>query len=171
MATVETRFQGVLIDGLQTPASVISYLGIPDSHGIAASVAGAQVWAQAIDGVIAGAFTELSVQMIVPLPGGIKAPTGATWQASRVEQTGTIMFSATGTDRRWGQSLPSLSNAVLSGGKIDMANAAIIALIDLLLNPTDLFTNPQLQVLEAALDALLSFRPYSQLRKRSLRVQ
>lgn len=171
MATVEIRFQGVLIDGLQTPASVISYLAIPDSHGLAATVAGAQVWAQAIDGVVAGAFTDLSAQLIVPLPGGIKAPTGATWAASRVEQTGVFTFSATGTDRRYGFTVPSISNAVLLAGKPDLANAAIIALIDLLLNPTDLFTNPQLQVLEAALDALLSFREYAQLRKRSLRVQ
>lgn len=171
MADVETRYEGVLIDGQQVAAHVTSYLAIPDSHGIAASVAGAQIWAAAIDGVTDAAFTQILATMVVPLPGTIKKPTGATWLASRSNQTGTIMFSATGTTRRWGQSIPALSNAAISGGQMDLTNAAVVALIDLLLNPTDLFTNSTLQVLEAALDALLGFRPYAQLRKRSARVQ
>lgn len=171
MATVETQFQGSILDGLQTAGFITSYLGIPDSHGIAALVAGCQVWAQAVNGVIDGALTDLHVQMVVPLPGGLNAPTGATFLASRVEQTGVFSFSATGTDRRWGFAVPSLSSSVLSGGKINMANSAIVALKDLLLNPTDLFTNPQLQVLEAALDALLSFRKCFELRKRSMVTQ
>jgi hypothetical protein len=171
VANVETQFQGVLVDGLHTTGSVTSYLSIPDSHGIADLIAGCQVWGEAVDGVTDGAFTELNVQLIVPLPGELKAPTGATWEASRIEQTGVISFSATGSDRRWGFAIPSLSSSVLSRGTIDMANAAIVALIDLLLNPTDLFTNSQQQVLEAALDALLSFRKRTQLRKRSLVIQ
>lgn len=168
MTNIETQFQGVLVDGLRTTGSVTSYLGIPDFDTLSQAASGCQVWAQAIDGVTDGAFTQLGVQLIVPLPTGMKAPTGATWAASRVEQTGVFSFSATGTDRRWGFAVPSLSSSVLSGGKIDMANTAIVALIDLLLNPTDLFTNPQMQVLEAALDALLSFRKRAQLLRSSL---
>ncbi len=171
MANLETRFQGSLVDGLNTPGSVTSYLSIPDSHTLAQVASGCQVWAAAIDGVADGAFLEINADLIVPLPGGLKSPTGATWRASRIEQTGVFSFSATGTDRHYGFAVPSLSNAVIVNRTIDMANTAITALIDLLLNPTDLFTNPQMQVLEAALDALLTFRPRTQLRKRGLVIQ
>ncbi len=108
--------------------------------------------------------------MAPALPGGLKAATGATWLASRIGQTGVLSFSATGTDRRYGQALPALANATIVGGQLDMTNAAIAALITLLLNPTGYFTNPQNQSLEAALDALLSFRQYALLARRSTRV-
>lgn len=171
MPNVETRFEAVLVDGMQTAARSTSYLSIPDSNGLYQIVAGSQVWAQALDGVTDGAITELAIELVVPLPTGIKGPTGATWEASRAAQTGVISFSATGSDRRWGFAIPSLSSATLSGGKVDLTNAAIVALVDLLLNPTDLFTNPQQQVLEAALDALLSFRQRALYLKRHLGIQ
>jgi hypothetical protein len=171
MADLGVQYQGVVVDGLLTPGSVVSYLSMPDGTTLGQAVSGAAVWAAAIDGTIDGAFTQLQVTITPHLPDGLKSATGTTWAASRIEQTGVIDFSATGTSRRWGFALPSLSNSVIRSGHIDLANAAIVALIDLLLNPTDLFSNPQQQVLEAALDALISFRKRAQLRKRSLDLQ
>jgi len=40
--------------------------------------------------------------------------------------------------------------------------------VDLLLNPTGYFTNPNQLSLEAVLDGLITFRKYTQLRKRSM---
>jgi hypothetical protein len=171
VTTYGVQFQGVLVDGLLTPASVISYLGLPGTATLDQAVSAAGVWAAAIDGCVAGAFTQVAVYVTPPLPGGLKGATGTTWAASRVEQTGTFDFSATGTSRVYGQSLPSLSNAVVSAGKIDLSNPDVIAFVDLMLNPTGLFTNPQLQSLGVLLEAFISFRKRSQLFQSSMDLQ
>jgi hypothetical protein len=120
-----------------------------------------------MDGVTDGAFRQVWATIKPTLPGGLKSATGATWAASDITKTGIIDFSATDTSRRWGQAIPTLADAVIVNGKIDTTNAAIVALVDLLLNPTGFFTNADNQSLEAALDALISFRQYLIRRKRT----
>lgn len=171
MANVGVQYQAVVLDGLNTPASITSYLSMPDGTTIGQAVSGAGVWAAAIDGVIDGAFQQVSVYITPPLPAGLKGATGATWEASRVEQTGNFSFSATGTSRRYGQAIPSLAGAVVVSGKIDLTNPDVIAFVDLLLNPTDLFTNENQQVLEVLLDAFISFRKRTNLRRSSVSLQ
>lgn len=170
MANIPVQFRGTLVDGMVLPGSVVSYLNLPDTATLAQLQSAAGVWAAALDPCMDVAFTALSAAIVPSLPGGLKGATGATWLASRMAQTGTITFSATGTSRRYGQAIPGLANATISGGQLDMANAAIAALIALLLNPTGFFTNPQNESLVAALDALLSFRQYANLGERSERV-
>jgi hypothetical protein len=161
------QFRGVLIDGNLIPGNVFSYLSLPDTSTLAQANSALGVWAQAIDGCVDGAFEQVYATIAPTLPDGLKAATGTTWLASRMPQTGVLDFSASGTSRRYGQALPSLSDATLTSGTLDINNAAIQALISLLLNPTGAFTNAQQQSLEAALDALLSFRKYSKLYQRS----
>lgn len=167
MANVPLHFSAAVRDGLQTAAPLTSYLLVPDSTSLATLIGDLGTWATTIDACIDGAIVDLSARLTPALPAGLKAATGATWLASRVEQTGVLNFSASGSDRRYGQALPSLSNAVIAGGKIDLSNTAIVALVSLLTNPANDFTNAQSQTLEAALDALISFRQRADLRKTS----
>jgi hypothetical protein len=85
-----------------------------------------------------------------------KAPTGATFVASRVEQTGVLNFSNTATSRRYGQALPSIRSNLLTAGKIDLKDAALAALVALLTSGP--FTNAAQQVLAALVDAIIAFR-------------
>lgn len=170
MATLEVQYRGTVVDGIDVHGELVSYLGLPDTATLAQTSSALGVWAAAMDGCIDGAFTSVSAVIVPSLPGGLKAATGTTWAASRISQTGIIDFSATGTSRRYGQALVSFSNAAITNGQFDLTNAAVQALISLLLNPTGFFTNPDIQSLEAALDALLSFRkrPYTAQRSRVL---
>lgn len=158
MADLEVQYRGQLVDGAMVNGIVVSYLALPDTATLAQTSSALGIWAAAVDGCIDGAFQGVSATIVPPLPGGLKGATGATWMASRMGQTGIIDFSATGTSRRYGQALPSFSNAAIRNGQFDLTNAAVQALIALLLNPTGFFTNQEQQSLEAALDALLSFR-------------
>jgi hypothetical protein len=167
MANLQVQYRGEVQDGIGTHANVISYLLLPDTATLAQTASALGVWTRAVDGCVDGIFTSVGAVILPALPAGLKAGTGATWLASRVQQTGIIDFSATGTSRRYGQALPSFSSAAIVGGQFDLSNAAVQALIALLLNPTGFFTNTQQQVLEAALDALLSFRKHSYLQQRS----
>lgn len=160
MANLSVQYSGALIDGLQLPVKITSPLSLPDTATLAQAVSGLGVWAAAMDGVTDGAFTQVWATIQPTLPGGLKGPTGTAWEASDITKTGIIDFSATGTGRRWGQAIPTLASAVIVSSKIDVTNAAIVALVDLLTNPTGYFTNADNQSLEAALDALISFRQY-----------
>ncbi len=170
MTNLGVQFEATIVDGMSIPGSAIGYLVLPDTSTLAQMQSAIGVWSQAIDGCIDGAITQVLATLTPTLPDGLKAPTGATWLASRIAQTGILTFSASGTTRRYGQALPSLSNATIAGDQVDMSNAAIAALIALLLTPTGFFTNPQNESLVAALDALLSFRQHTLLRLRSTRV-
>jgi hypothetical protein len=167
VAQLAVNYSGALIDGLELPVKLTSPLSLPDTATLAQAVSGLGVWAAAMDGVTDGAFRQVWATIQPALPGGLKAASGATWAASDITKTGIIDFSATGTARRWGQAIPTLAAAVIVNGKIDVTNAAIIALVDLLTNPTGFFTNADQQSLEAALDALISFRQYLIRRLRS----
>jgi hypothetical protein len=170
MAKYTVQLRGMVLDGLLIPGTVTSYLYLDDTVTLAQAVAALGVWAAAVDGTIDGAFEQVLATITPSLPGGLKAATGATWAASRMMQTGVIDFSATGTTRRYGQSLPSLASSAVVAGQLNMADANIAALIALLTNPTDLFVNPTNQALEAALDGSLSFRKYPLLGLTSQRV-
>jgi hypothetical protein len=167
VANVPLRFTAVVRDGLLTAAPLTSYLLVPDSTSLATLVGDLGTWATDMDACIDGAIIDVSARLTPALPAGLKAATGATWLASRVEQTGILNFSATGSDRRYGQALPSLSNAAIVAGKIDLTNASIVALVSLLTTGANDFTNQESQALGVAIDALISFRKRIDLRKSS----
>lgn len=171
MADVGVDFTATITDGLLTPAKVAAYLSVPDSTSLATLIAELDTWAGAIDACVDGALSDVRAA-VIPLspPAGLKGPTGATWLASRVEQTGILNFSATGSDRRYGQALPSVRNTAIVSGKLNLSDAQIAALITLLTNPANLYTNRALQQLEAALDAFISFRQRAYLAKTSFEI-
>jgi hypothetical protein len=167
MANISCRFVAVARDGLLVSAPITSYLLVPDTTSVSSLVSSLSTWSTTVDACIDAAITDVSARLVPPLPAGLKAPTGATWESSRVEQTGVINFSAAGSSHRYGQALPSISNGAISSGKINLTNTAIQSLIALCSNPANNFTNAESQALGGAIDALLSFRKRADLRKTS----
>lgn len=170
MTNLPLQFEGTIVDGQSIPGQVVAYVTLPEDSTLLNLQAAMGVWAQAVDACVDGAFTQVVASLVPGLPGGLKGATGATWASSRIAQTGIITFSASGTTRRYGQALPSLSNSTIAMNTLDITNTAIQALIDLMVNPTVPFANSSNESLVAALDALLSFRQHSLLRIRSTRV-
>jgi hypothetical protein len=156
MANVPLHFSATVRDGLGTEASTTAYLNPSDTTTLAGLVADLGTWLTDLDAVTDGLIRGTRIEITPALPGGLKTATGATFQASRVEQSAVLNFSATGTTRKDGMVIPAVSNAAIVAGKVDLTNAAITALIALLSGGN--YTNPYNQVLVGLLDAILTFR-------------
>lgn len=156
MANVAAHYSLTIRDGLGVEASTVAYVVVPDTTTLAGIAAAAGTWALDVDATIDGAITGLRVELAPALPGGLKAATGATWAASRVEQTGVLNFKNATTKYRFGMPLPSIRSDVISTGKIDLTDTAIAALITLLTSGA--FSNTAQQALTALVDAIISFR-------------
>lgn len=160
--TLAIRLQAMIVDGLNTQAIATAYATIDPGATFSAISTEFQAWVAAIDAMSDGQVTAAWLSAIPALPSGIK--TAAT-DASRVEQTGVLNFSATGTPRRWGEAIPALSTSstVVSGGKIVLTTGDPAAqLAALMTTPSsDLeYTNEGGQPLSSLRDTLISFRKY-----------
>lgn len=161
MANVPMHFSARIIDGLGTEATTVAYLLAPDTNTIAGVITALDSWAGYLDAVTDGAITALSVKMTPALPGGLKGATGATWQASRVEQTAVLNFGNNTTTRKFGEVIPAFSNSLISSGKVNLLAGAITNFIGYLQGTPvtgGSFTNTASQALAALIDAILSFR-------------
>jgi hypothetical protein len=156
MANIPLHFSARIVDGLGTEATTTAYLSPADTTTLADLVTSLGTWLTNVDAVTDGLIRDTRIEIKPGLPGGLKTATGATFQASRVEQTGTLNFSVAGSTRKDGVVIPAISNSAIVSGKLDLTNAAIQALITLLTNGN--YTNPYNQVIVGLLDAILSFR-------------
>lgn len=156
MTNVPLHFSATVVDGLSTEASTIAYGLYPDSTTIAELVTALNGWVTDVDACIDGAIIRNHIELTPGLVGGIKAPTGATFVASRVEQTAVLNFSNADSPHKFGQALPSVRSALLTNGKIDLGDTAMAALIALLTSGA--FTNTAQQALVALVDAIVAFR-------------
>jgi hypothetical protein len=112
-----------------------------------------------LDAVIDGMITGGRVNVVLPPDGAWKDAPGAD---SFDERTGVFNFTNDATKYKFGIKVPSISNDVLSGGKIDLSNTDVLALLATL---TAAFThgefvNPGLHTLVALADAFLAARKY-----------
>jgi hypothetical protein len=158
MPTVPVQFSITERDGLGTEAANCFY-GEADDGATAAQLAAQWASVAALqDAITDGQIIRGSVTLH-QLPGaGLKA---APLPGSRVEQTAVFNLSATGTTRRNGFDIPTLSDAVILAGKVDLANALVTAFWNGLAATGGIvrFTNAYGQPLITLIDVLLSFRP------------
>jgi hypothetical protein len=155
--TLPIRLSVTVRDELGTEASEVFYgLADPTSTLATAEAAWATLTAD-LDPVLSAQIVRGAISFPCTPAGGLKA---APVAGSRVEQTGVINFSNPITTRRFGEDLPGLSNDVIVGGKINLADAGIAALIALLSVPgaSLTYTNFAQQALNGVIDAVLSFR-------------
>jgi len=134
---------------------------VPEAATLTQLQAGWQAFATALDGVTDVAITGGRIDVIQSFVGADKgAGAGIAKAGSRVEQTGIVNFGAVGTRHRWGFAIPGLANAKIVAGKLNLTDAAVITLTDLIKGALagGKYANPNSQLITTVIDALLSFR-------------
>lgn len=161
MANKNVRFSASIVDGLGTKATTTSYGVVPDTVTLAGIMTAQGAWVAALDGVTDGAITGSSVTIVSgPLATDKGAGAGKPTLDSRVEQTGVVNYTNGVNTHPWGEAIPALANATITSGKLDLANAAVIAFNAILTGALagGNYTNPYLQAITGIKDAILSFR-------------
>lgn len=161
MANQAVRFSASLVDELGTSASTTAYGLVPDTVTLAQISTSWASWAAALDGITGGAITGGRIDLVKGATGADKGNgAGKPATGARVEQTGIVNFTNAANAHRWGEAIPSLANGMIVGGKLNLADAAVIAFNALLTGALNggTFTNPYLQALTGVKDAILSFR-------------
>lgn len=145
MANIPLHFSASVIDGFNVRTTTDAYLDLPDTTTLAQLISAEGSWLSAIDLVIDGAIINNQILLRPTAPTGLKAPTGSTWSASRNGYQGLFRWDVTGTQARYSSALPSISNSVLSAGKINLANASVSAYVALITTSGNHYTNPENQ--------------------------
>jgi hypothetical protein len=158
MANVPLHFSATVVDGFSVKRATDAYLNLPDSTTLAQLAAAQGTWLTDLDAVIDGAIVNSQIRVVPELPTGLKGASGATWAASRVNQTGILRFDSTGTTARWSNILPSVSNAVIVNNKIDLTNTNVAAYVTLFTTSGNHYNNPQNQQIIDLAAALVTFR-------------
>lgn len=165
---VNTRvqFSATLTDELGTKASTVSDVFGDDAQTVVQIGASAAAWAAALDAASSAQITRLEACVILPLTGLKAAPIAG----SRVEQTAVINLKAGTTGRKWGIAIPSVRDALIVANKLDLGNAAVTTFVALLQGAAlgGLYTTPYGNALGTVVDAILSFRKRTALRRSSM---
>lgn len=161
--TLPVYLSARIVDGLQIEARTTAYALIDPTASWSDVLSFLTDWLTKLDACTDGQIVGGTITAVPALPGGLK---GAPVDTSRVEQTGIINFSATGTTHRWAEIIPALSDGgtVTSSGKIVLTSGAPVPnLIGVLLGGSGLleWTNSNQQVLSAFKDSLISFRQHN----------
>lgn len=124
---------------------------------VAQAVAAWGANATALDAIIGGQIIGGGVEVLRPATGK-----GAPVGGSRVEQTGVFDFTNATTPHRFGVAVPSLADAVISGGTILLTEDGVVDVwLDILeaaITGGGVYTNAAQQAIVALADAFLSFR-------------
>jgi hypothetical protein len=159
--TVPVTFSVTVIDHEGVEASAPYYALADPTKTIANMLADWQATALLIDGVTAGQILRGKITVGADIgafvtAGGKSAPIAG----SLVEHTGVFNYSNAVTGRRFGLTVPALSQTKVVSGKIDLADAAVAALIAGLKGAIAIghWVNTAEQSLVALVDALVSFR-------------
>lgn len=154
----------MILDEQQIEAEAVAYALIDPSATFGDVIATLNVWLGDVDACTDGQIVASRLELMPALPGGLKP---APVVGSRVEQTGTLMFTAAGTTHRAPSMVPALSNnsGVISGGRVVLTSGSPPAnLRDLLVGGGTAameWTNAWQQALVGFSDALISFRPHN----------
>lgn len=154
--TVPARFSFTIVDELGVEASIQAYLLVDPLCTAADLSAGWQTMATAIDGITGGQITRGQAVVVEAMTGGKGSPAAG----SRVEQTGVFDYGTAVGTHVWGQAIASLADSVISGGKINLANANVIAYQAVIPGTITLgeYANSSFQALTTFKDCFISFR-------------
>ena len=158
--TLAARFVAKIADEQAIEALTTSYVILDPTATQADITTLWQDWLTDLDACTDGQIIASWYTVSPALPGGLKS---APVTGSRVEQTGLLNFTATGSAQRYATAIPALSNGptVVSGGKIVLTSGDPIPLfITLLLTGAALlqYTNDVQQSLVSLRDTLITFR-------------
>jgi hypothetical protein len=159
MATIFGHVSLQLLDALGVTVSAPFYTNIDDTKTIAQLMTQAGNLASAVDPVTDSQITQISVQIIGTIPGGLKTSPAAT---AENERTGLLNFSQTGSPYKYGVDIPAIADSKIVNGKIDLTDGDITFLITLLTSAGTVFSyvSTAIKTLVRLIDALLSFRKH-----------
>jgi hypothetical protein len=155
--TQPVRLSYTIQDELGTKASETFYALVDPASTVTQLAAEWQALASLIAAVSDGGIPRGSIALL-------EVPTAPITPAagSRVEQTGLFNFSNNVTPHRFGEAVPALKDSVIVGGKINLADTGVAALVAALATTFNgglgVFTTNNAQALVALVDAVLSFR-------------
>lgn len=155
--TQQAQFSFRILDELGTKASMVVYALADPTKTIANLAADWETLAALIDAITGGQITGGEAKLITAPSGDEKVAPAA---GSRVEQTGVFDYPAGTSGRLFGEAVPSIADAVLSGGAINLSDADVAAFVAAMTTPTantEPVSNMYLD-LGALHDAFLSFR-------------
>ena len=160
MAQVLVRTSVTVRDEWGTEASSAFYAQAADTNTLAALATEVATFVEAFDDMTDGVVLSNRVTLFPALPTGMKTSPVA---GSRVEQTGLLGFSATGSSKGYSGAIPALSNdpTVLTTDRIVLfATAPAGGLIFILttIGTVLAWCNEHGQQITAFIDALVSFR-------------
>lgn len=159
MTTVPVRISATIVDEWGIEASTSFNADADDTKTLAALDTEVSAFLTALDGTTDGLLKSARVTILPALPGGIKTAAAA---GSRVEQTGVLGFSTSGTNKRYSVDIPALSNGstVLSGNRIVLTGIDPIGVLIGILTTVGTvlrWTNAHSQDIQAFIDALVAF--------------
>lgn len=160
MANIAGHFSASVVDGLGTEASTVAYFSVPEGTTLTALNAALDAWTIGVGSCLDAQVTKNSIRLTPGVTAGYTAPTGATFAASRVEQTAVLNLSNSVSPHRFGLALPGVSDSVISNGKLVIASGVVNTLIGILTAAVagGNYTNNAQQNLVALIDAIISFR-------------
>lgn len=155
-------------DALGTETSTLVYGQMDSTEDLASVQSLAQSILTALDGCTDGQITDAHVTLPIVLTGMKTAATSI----SRVEQTGLLGFSATGSPKRFSLAIPAVANGIMNVDRIiltvgDPANILVTHLLNPAGNMTFNGCNAHNQTLTALVDASVSTRRYRRQLQRS----
>lgn len=148
-----------IVDELGTKSSSSQYVLVDPTAPLASLAATAQAYATALDAIISGTITETRATLLPGNPAGLKATPGV---GSRVENGAVVNFQDALSPRKYGTLIPSIAEAVIKNGKLDLTNAAVQAFVVLITTATgtEAFATPARTAITHAIDAFLSTRKH-----------
>lgn len=134
MASYRVNFSARLLDGNNVTATALAYVYDADTVTLAALDTALNTWLTDLDGITDAVITDCRMLIVPPTPAGLKTQSSVTttWEMSDVQRTGQFLFSNVNGVGNWGFAVPAISQALISGGKIDNSNAAVASVIDLM---------------------------------------
>lgn len=158
-----------ITDALGVTATHPVFINAPSGETLAQLQTFANDYTPLIDAVTDGEITGIELRIPLVVTGAKSGPVAG----SEVERTGLFNFEQAGTRYKFGVDVPSIANALLVNGKIDLSNAAITNWVAFLEATTIgiTFVSKFANALTALLDAVITFRKHRKLEnKRSYEI-
>jgi len=149
-----------IVDELGIEASAPFYALLDSTQTLASIMTQVNAFWTALDLTTDGYMRKVKLEIVPAVPTGVKTAAAA---GSRVEQTGLLGFSASGTTKRYSGAIPALSNGstVFNAGKIALVTSdpvgALITILTTVATALE-WINDHGQAISGFVDALVSFR-------------
>jgi hypothetical protein len=148
-----------LLDKLGVVVSMPIYLDFDDSKTLTAIIGEMSDYAAALDTATDSQITAVTINVTIPVPGGVKSAPADT---AENERTGLFNFAQSGLPYRYGVDVPAIIADSIVDGKIDLSNGNITGFYGQFttpgINTTPVSTSDK--TLTAIKDVLLTFRKH-----------